>query len=138
VNVGTPLYKIDVSGSVAADQQTTPPVAPVAPPSPPPLAQPSNPHRHEAVQHGTKTHAKGNPSLIHFLGKRVSKSSNTTTALPAIKKSGSTPQNGTSKVGIWTSQQMVGYDAAWLGRPTLSNAEIEAIESGGASLIGYS
>jgi hypothetical protein len=141
VNVGSPLYKIDVADSVAASaaSQTTPqPPAPVLPVSPPSLSQTNNPHGKGATQQATKTHAKGTPSLIHFVGKREHVKSSSPQTIPApVAKQVTQNQDGGSTVGVWTSEQMADYNAAWLGRPSLSSAEIEAIESGGATLINY-
>jgi hypothetical protein len=119
-----------VSDEAAAQQSPAPQkkdeVQP--PPSPP---QPSNT---PPVASGQKTHPRGSPSLIHFAGKRDHKKIESVS--PASSHSTSSQQSvkSESKIGIWSPEQMAGYNAAWLGRPTLSIAEIEAIETGGASL----
>jgi hypothetical protein len=130
VNVGNPLYKIDVSDAAVVQQSPTPPQkSDVSPPPSPP--QPSNSPPVSASAH--KTHPRGTPSLIHFVGKREHKKMETSPAPSSVTPSQQSTQSD-SKAGIWSPEQMAGYNAAWLGRPTLSIAEIEAIETGGASL----
>lgn len=101
--------------------------------SPPP--QPQHISSTETTHH--KTHPRGTPSLIQFVGKREHKKVEPTTTSAVASSSPSSPIQTNPTIGIWSSQQMAGYNAAWFGRPTLSPAEIEAIESGGASTLKF-
>ena len=128
--MGSPLYKIDTEGYVAPSTDKKEESAPVAPP-PTPSVAPSAPN--------TRTHPSGKSSLIHFTGKRSliaqpSHKSPTGTSAPV---SAAKPPPGVSPAGlkVWSAVDMEDYDAAWLGRPRLSAAEIEAVQSGGASIV---
>lgn len=94
----------------------------------------------------SRVHPTGRPSLIQFVGKRshVKSSHSQPTVAPTVAPSKpiiptspapSTTQSKTITEKIWSRAEMEGYNAAWFGRPSLSKAELEAVESGGATIV---
>jgi hypothetical protein len=134
--VGSPLYKIDTEGYVA-------PVAGSAPPSSVKTAAAAAtpaPAHSPALTANSRKHPTGHSSLIQFTGKRSlashppAKSSPVPSSAPVASKAPAAPPSQ-DNTHVWAPKDMAGYNAAWLGRPALSAAEIAAIESGGATII---
>mmetsp|Transcript_5237 Transcript_5237/g.5366 ORF Transcript_5237/g.5366 Transcript_5237/m.5366 type:complete len:238 (+) Transcript_5237:199-912(+) len=125
--VGTPLFKIDTSGEAVAPATTSTTVP----------SQASEDIITTSSVDESKTPQRRIP-LIKFIGKRSllrssvpaheTGQSSTSTVSAAIKSS--KPQKPKTGVDFWSLK-----DGAWYGRPKLSIEEIDAIESGGASLM---
>mmetsp|Transcript_26255 Transcript_26255/g.38921 ORF Transcript_26255/g.38921 Transcript_26255/m.38921 type:complete len:239 (+) Transcript_26255:62-778(+) len=140
INVGSPLYSVDVDGAAtetaSASGSNTGAESSNRADSSSSLSQNSSEDPKDAH---TIIHPSGRKSLIKFLGKRsripqerTHKQSSTTERQPEVQQT--KPSSTNEK--IWSREEMEGYDAAWLGRPRVSDEEIEAIESGGATLFG--
>jgi hypothetical protein len=75
--------------------------------------------------------------LIKFLGKRSlitkDKAPSTASASPAAAVKVDSQKDATIAT-IAPVEGMDSYNYAWMGRPALSDAEMDAIESGGASV----
>jgi hypothetical protein len=143
VEVGKPLYEIEVDdNTVVATKSNTPTPTPSTP-------TPNTTSTTTASVDTDNLHRSRTPS-IKFLGKRsLLKDVHTTTSQPvsAPQETPSTAQN-VNKLTITASKAQEEWlvpkkpqtgvdfltlkDTAWYGRPKLSQQEIEAIESGGA------
>ena len=118
------MYRIDSDATASVVASSPSQVAPPAAASPPKAAEP--------VVADTKSH--GRVPLIKFIGKRSFVKSNTA---PQASKSpsSSTPQQQTPKpLKMGTGHDFLTY-GAFYGRPIFSEMEMEAIDSGGASLF---
>ena len=115
VAVGDDLFEIDTEGVALATSSVPAPTAPNAPaPAAPVVAAAAAPATH------------GRVPLIKFLGKRSLIKAAPTPAAPVMPY----PTQAAIKDGGGVDFRTLG---AWFGRPQLSEREMEAIESGGAS-----
>jgi 2-oxoglutarate dehydrogenase E2 component (dihydrolipoamide succinyltransferase) len=140
VEVGAKLLKIDTAASASASASSPSP-AKTAPPPPPPPPPPSaaataappppTPAAPPAPTTASEPHRK---PLIKFLGKRsLIGKGGSPAAAPPSKATGPAPvryEDLKSTPGAKTFGEM----PAMFGRPALSQKEIDAIESGGATL----
>eukprot|EP00428_Durinskia_dybowskii_P066408 CAMPEP_0170387810 /NCGR_PEP_ID=MMETSP0117_2-20130122/17754_1 /TAXON_ID=400756 /ORGANISM="Durinskia baltica, Strain CSIRO CS-38" /LENGTH=220 /DNA_ID=CAMNT_0010643699 /DNA_START=28 /DNA_END=690 /DNA_ORIENTATION=- len=132
VIVGNDLYEIDTDGASSSSSAPKKSDAPVPPPSPAPAQSPTaTGHSDHNNERGSDHHRK---PLIKFIGKRDKKPHPPSNKSSAMNTQSQQPQAKApvkegSGVHFTTLQGM-----AFFGRPTLSLKEIEAIESGGATL----
>eukprot|EP01041_Mallomonas_annulata_P001118 gene1118-2177_t len=125
--VGAPLYKIDAVGAIASANSEASPVPTI-----------------QSFDSETVSKSHSRTPLIKFKGKRKNTPADTHPSTPSI--STSTPKissppkvASTSKVPIANVGNGVDFwtlnGGASFGRPVISAAEIDAVESGGASLF---
>ena len=134
VTVGHPLFELDTDGVATAT--SAPAAAPAAALAAAPVGAPAAPQPTVAV-----TSSHGRTPLIKFLGKRSLLNKGT-----ASSSSGAGKDSGSERPLVMPTptakviKQGNGVDfatlkgGAWYGRPRLSDAEIRAIESGGADM----
>jgi len=140
VEVGAKLLKIDTAASASA---SSPPAAktaspPPPPPPPPAAAAPAAPAPTPAAPAAATTSEPHRKPLIKFLGKRslIGKGGSPAAAPPSKATAAATGpapvryEDLKSTPGAKTFGEM----PAMFGRPALSQKEIDAIESGGATL----
>mmetsp|Transcript_24903 Transcript_24903/g.46468 ORF Transcript_24903/g.46468 Transcript_24903/m.46468 type:complete len:228 (+) Transcript_24903:95-778(+) len=120
ITVGSPLYTIDTNDSVVVPEKTTNTEAPVA----------SSSSSASTSAPTSGSHKKRVP-LIKFLGKRSLLKKDPAQSSSATSTSTATADHQLSPVASMYDN----YNAATLGRPGLTEAEIEAVETGGASLF---